>query len=143
MLANRLVLAKRAITGMIHNMNAVKIVAGLLPVFVSAVLLAAHFLRPGRHLPAIASLAFPFVLLFPRRWAAYLMQIALSLAALGWVWIALKLIVVRQSIGRPWSMLAIILFSVAAFTAASSQVFRFGPLKERYQLGRRKIDSEQ
>ena len=114
----------------------------LLPVFLSALLLAAHFFRAGMYPLFAASLAFPFVLLVQRRWAARLVQVALVLGALEWVRITLMLIMIRQDDGRPWMRMAIILGSVAALTAASGLVFRLGPLKKRYKLGDAEIDAE-
>ena len=115
----------------------------LLPVFLSAFLLAAHFLRPGIYPLVAASLAFPFVLLFRSRWAARLVQTLLVLGALEWVRALLMYVSIRQSSGKPWMRLAIILVSVAAFTAASCLVFRLDPLKERYKLGNPEIGPEQ
>jgi len=115
----------------------------LLPVFLSALLLAAHFLR-ARMYPLVAvSLAFPFVLLLTRRWSVRLVQTALVLGALEWVRTMLQLVMIRQAAGQPWTRMAIILGSVAALTAASCLVFRLGPLKERYKLGDAEIDIEQ
>ena len=39
----------------------------LLPIFLSGLLLGAHFFRMRMYLLVVASLAFPFVLLVPRR----------------------------------------------------------------------------
>jgi hypothetical protein len=115
----------------------------LLPVFLSALLLAAHFWRAGMYPLVAVCLAFPFALLLPRRWAACLVQVALVLGALEWVRTVLNLIMIRQAAGQPWMRMAIILLSVAAFTAASGLVFRLGPLKERYRPGDAEIDAEQ
>ena len=107
----------------------------LLPVLLSAILLAAHFLRVGIYPLIAVSLAFPLVLLFRRRWAPRLVQAALVLGALEWVRALLMYVMIRQDSGKPWMRLAIILGSVAVFTAASGLVFRLGPLKKRYKLG--------
>jgi len=130
---------KRQITSITCHMNIVR----LLPVFLSAILLAAHFLRAQMYPLAAASLAFPFVLLPARRWSARLVQIVLVLGAIEWVRTMLMLVMARQSAGQPWMRMAIILGSVAVFTAASCLVFRLGPLKERYKLGDAEIDIEQ
>jgi hypothetical protein len=115
----------------------------LLPVFLSAILLAAHFLRAEMYPLVAVSLAFPFVLLFPRRWAARLVQVALALGAIEWIRTLLMLVMARQAAGRQWMRMAIILVTVAAFTAASSLVFCLGALRARYQLGSSGIDPEQ
>jgi len=107
------------------------------------VLLAAHFFRV-RMIPLVAlSLAFPFVLLVPRRWAARLVQVVLVLGALEWIRRMLELIMARQAEGRGWLRMAIILVVVAAITAASALVFRMNALRKRYQLGGAAPDSEQ
>jgi hypothetical protein len=115
----------------------------LLPIFLSAVLLTAHFLKAGLYPFVAAALAFPFVLLVRRRWAARLVQVVLVLGALEWVRTAMRLITERQAEGRGWMRLAIILAAVAAITAASALVFRLDALKKRYQLGGATPDSEQ
>jgi hypothetical protein len=115
----------------------------LLPVILSGILLGAHFFRAMMYPLAVASLLFPFVLLVPRRWAARLVQIVLVLGALEWIRTALMLVMARQAVGQPWTRMAIILGSVAVFTAASCLVFRFGPLKERYKLGVAEPEPEQ
>jgi len=106
----------------------------LLPVFLSAVLLAAHFLRAGIYPLAVACLGFPFVLMVPRRWSARLVQTVLFLGAAEWVRTAIMLVMDRQTQGRSWTIAVIILGSVAGITAASGLVFCCGALKERYQL---------
>ena len=111
-------------------MNIVK----LLPIFLSSILLGAHFFRARMYLPLVVSLVVLFVLLVPRRWAARLVQIVLVLGALEWIRTALMLVMARQAVGQPWTRMAIILGFVAVFTAASSLVFRIGSLKKRYEL---------
>jgi hypothetical protein len=106
----------------------------LLPIFLSAILLAAHFFRARMFLPLVVSLAFPFVLLVPRRWAARLVQVALMLGAFEWIRTTMMLVMARQAGERPWMRMAIILMSVATLTAASGLVFRLGALKKRYRL---------
>ena len=118
-------------------------VVRLLPVFLSALLLAAHFFRAQMYPLIAASLAFPFVLMLARRWSARLVQTALVLGAIEWVRTMLMLVMARQAAGQPWMRMAIILGSVAALTAASGLVFRLGPLKERYKLGDAEIAIEQ
>ncbi len=115
----------------------------LLPVFLSALLLAAHFLRARMYPLLVVSLAFPFVLLCPRRWAARVVQVALVLGAVEWIRTALMLIMIRQAEGRAWTRMTIILGAVAAVTAASGLVFRLGAIKKRYQLDVAETDDRQ
>lgn len=109
-------------------------VVRLLPVFLSALLLAAHFLRAGLLSLVVLSLAFPTVLVFSRRWAARLVQGILVLAATEWIRTLLINVSQHQADGRPWTRLVIILGLVAVFTAASALVFYFRHLKEKYKL---------
>jgi hypothetical protein len=107
-------------------------VVRLLPVFVSALLLAAHFSRNDLPLLIPLSLAFPLLLLIRRPWAARAVQALLVLGALEWVRRLVQLALQRQADGESWARLAAILGAVAVFTAASALVFRLPALRERY-----------
>ena len=107
----------------------------LLPVFLCAVLLGAHFFRQGALELAAIPVALPFVLLVRRPWAARLVQIALVLAALEWVRTLWALIQIRQAHGAPWARMGVILGVVALINLASTLVFRSKALKRRYSLG--------
>ena len=102
----------------------------LIPVLVSAVLAAAHFLRAGNLVLVLVSLAVPGVLAFRRPWAARLVQAALVLMALEWVRTLLALIAERQAAERSWTAAAVILISVAAVTASSALVFLLRPVSD-------------
>ena len=113
-------------------MNALKLV----PVILSALLLAAHFLR-AELFPLVAlSLAFPILLLSKRPWSVRLVQIILVLGALEWIRTLLILVDERRTAGQPSTRLAIILGLVAVFTACSVLVFCWASLKKRYRLGK-------
>lgn len=113
-------------------MNAVR----LTPVCLSALLLAAHFLRAGLLLLVALSLVFPLLLLIRNIWAVRAVQLILAGGSLEWVRTLLALVDERQAAGRPWSTAAIILGAVAVLTAASALVFFAGPLKEWYRSDR-------
>lgn len=99
----------------------------LLPVIISALLLAAHFLRAGLLGLAFVSLAFPLLLLFRLRWVTRIVQLILVLGALEWLRTSLSLIDERRSSGQEWAAAAIILLFVAVFTAISAfTIRRFG-----------------
>ncbi len=106
----------------------------LLPVYLSALLIAAHFLRLGSLTLALSCLAFPFLLLYPERWAARTVQVGLLLAALVWIFVLSKLIQHRLVTGMPWIRLTLIIGAVAMFTGSSASVFFWKPLKARYHL---------
>lgn len=106
----------------------------LLPVILSAMLLAAHFLRDGA-LPLTAlSLLLPFLLLIRRAWAARLVQIALAAGTVIWWQTLVDFVAMRQAFGQPWTRLAVILGAVAALTLGSALVFYLPALRERYNL---------
>jgi len=96
-------------------------------------LLGAHFYRAANG-PLVGLCVVLVVLLaWPRAWVARLVQVALALGALEWLWTASWLIQQRLALGQPWLRLAIILGAVAVFTAASALVFRSATLRARYR----------
>jgi len=105
-----------------------------LPVILSALLLAAHFLRGGHLLPVAACLAVGLLLAARRRWVARLVQAGLLLGALEWVRTLVAIVIARRLAGSPWARLALILGGVALLTAASALVFRSAPMRRRYRL---------
>jgi len=109
----------------------------LLPVVLSGLVLAAHFLRGGHLGLVVLCLAALFVLSIRESWAARLMQVLLVLGSLEWIRTMLALVSARRGLGEAWTRMAVILSSVALFTAASALVFRTGHLRKRYSLGGR------
>jgi hypothetical protein len=107
----------------------------LLPVFLSALLLAAHFFRSGLMPVVVLALVFPALLIFKRAWAARLVQAILALGAIEWLRTLVLLVAQRQAVGQNWTRLAIILGVVALFTGGSAFVFSFTSLRKRYRLG--------
>lgn len=108
------------------------IVLPLLPVFLSALVLAAHFLRAGSLVPMALALATPFLLLVPRPWAARTVQAGLLVGAVIWLRALTGFVHYRQAMGQPWTRLAVILGAVALFTAASALVFGIPVVRRRY-----------
>ena len=106
----------------------------LLPVFVSFLLISAHFQRGGNSLIAILCLLAPGMLYFTRPWIPRILQVLLALSALEWVRTLVHLVQLRQELGMDWMRLAIILGSVALFTAVSSVVFRNRKIRAKYNL---------
>ena len=107
----------------------------LLPVMVSFVLMAAHFLRADNGALVAVCLALPLMLLVSRSWVARVVQLLLVLAGIEWLRTMVVLISRRQDAGEPWMRLALILVSVSLLTMASALVFRLAALRERYSLG--------
>ncbi len=108
----------------------------LLPVLVSALLIAAHFLRSGNLLLVVLSLAIPLLLLIRHRLAVRLAQTALFLATLQWLRTAATLSILRSDLGLPWVRMAVILGAMSAFTLGSLFVFLSRTLRARYNLSR-------
>ncbi len=106
----------------------------LLPVLVSALLLAAHFSRANVTALVLLSLGFPALLLVPRRWAARTVQVLLLLGGMEWLRTLWVLAWRRAASGDPWARLVAILGVAAAFTFASALVFGLRRLKARYSL---------
>ena len=113
-------------------MNAIR----LLPVFLSALLIAAHCLRMGSLILVVCSLAFPILLLFPKRWSARVVQLCLIIASVEWFRTLFVIASQRMEASMPWKRLVVILGSVAVLTGASACVFFMKPLKERYKLNK-------
>ena len=110
----------------------------LIPVTISFLLLGAHFYR-AKLLPfAIILLIFMFFLFIREKWVARLSQAVLVIGAFEWVRTLLSLVEIRQTMGLPWTRLAVILGAVALFTGLSALVFQCRSLKNRYISSDRK-----
>ena len=104
----------------------------LIPIFLSALLLAAHFFRAGRYELVAASLLFPFLLLIRRRWAARAVQVVLVLGAAEWVRTLFVFTAERRALGEPSLRLVAILGGVALFTLLSASALFLPRLRRRY-----------
>ncbi len=116
----------------VRAVNALKLFA---PVLALAVL-AAHFYRAGLWLAVGAVVGLAALVFVRRPWAARALQVALVAGAVEWIRSAAELVALRESMGQPWTRLAIILGAVALFTALSALVFQVRSLRVRYGLGR-------
>lgn len=110
-------------------MNAIK----LIPVYISALLLSAHFMRLGFYTLTVFCLLFPFLLFVKSKWIARFVQIILVLGALEWIRTLFLYATEREAAGESWTRLAIILGSVALFTGGSALLFLLNSLKNRYK----------
>lgn len=106
----------------------------LIPVLLSALLMAAHFSRADITPLVWLSLAFPLILLVRRPWVARLTVVLLVIAGAEWIRTLLTIAGRRQADGDPWLRMAVILGAVAAATLASALVFRNKHLRIRYGL---------
>jgi len=104
----------------------------LLPVFISFVLLAAHFFRAGQTVMALLGLLLLLPLILRKSWVPWVLQVVLLLGAVEWLRTLYFVAQMRIELGMPWMRMAIILGAVALFTAFSSLVFRSKALRNRY-----------
>lgn len=91
-----------------------------IPVVVSALLLAAHFLRDGQTLLVLAALAIPWGLLSREPVARRVVQAVLVLGAAEWVRTAYGIAQQRAAVGAPILRMLLILGGVALFTLAAA-----------------------
>ena len=105
----------------------------LLPVFISFLLLAAHFLRAGQVVFVVGLLALLLLLFIRKFWVPWVIQAILLLGAVEWIVTLYSVAQLRIASGEPWTRMAIILGAVALFTALSGLVFRSKALRDRFQ----------
>ena len=104
----------------------------LLPVFISFLLLSAHFFRAGQIVLALAPLILLLLLFFRKSWVSWVIQLTLVLGAIEWLRTLVSVAQIRIEYGMPWMRMAAILGAVALFTAFSSLMFRNKALRKRY-----------
>ena len=96
----------------------------VLPLVLSALLLAAHFYRSGLIVLVFIAVALPLVLLLRFDWVVPAVQVALFVAAAEWVRTAVAIAGAREAMGAPTARMFAILLTVAAFTALSAVPLR-------------------
>lgn len=96
----------------------------LLPVLISFLLMAAHFVRAGQMGIVIALLALLLLLALRKAWVPWIIQLVLLLGTVEWVRTLIAVAQVRIEFDMLWMRMAIILGAVALFTALSCLVFR-------------------
>lgn len=95
-------------------------------------LLAAHFSRVQNDWLALSCLLFPVILFMKKRWILMIFQTFLVVGGIVWIDRAVMLVQLRQSEGRPWLRLAIILAVVALFTFLSALILFNKKIQKRY-----------
>ena len=113
-------------------MNALR----LIPVVLSCVLLAAHYLRAGSMVVVVLCLAVPALLFLKRRWVPRVMQAVLAFSAVEWLLTAHEIASVRMAMGVPWTKAAVILGVVAAWSLGSALLFETRALRKRYGMAK-------
>jgi hypothetical protein len=99
---------------------------------VALAVLAAHLWRSGGVVLAIVSLAAVGLVLVRRRWSARVLQAVLALGTIEWLRTLAALVAARQSMGLPYTRLALIIGAVAVATALAAHVFELRPMRVRY-----------
>jgi hypothetical protein len=112
----------------------------LLPVFISFLLLAAHFFRAGQVVISIILLSLLSLLFLRNAWVPRVIQLILLLGTVEWLRTIYSVAQVRIELGMPWMRMATILGVVALFTALSCLVFRSGALRKKFS-GEKGIES--
>ena len=110
-------------------MNALR----LIPVFLSFLLLGAHFYRAGLVPLTVLSVAILLLLFIRKSWVPRLFQVLLAAGALEWLRTLYVFAAMRIAWDQPWTRLAIILGAVALLTALSGLVFKNKKLWSYYQ----------
>ena len=110
------------------------IALGILPVVLSFVVLAAHFLRDGHLVLVAASFFAPVLLFMPNAAVARLLQIVLMAASLEWLRTMIAIAHERMAEGAPYTRSVVILAAVAIFTLASAFAFHLPAMRRRYGL---------
>jgi len=104
------------------------------PIVLSLVVLGAHFLRDANHLGVAVAVGLTGLLFVKRPAAARVVQVALVLGAIEWVWTIYALVQVRTAMGMPATRMMVILGVVVAVTALSAGLFQTKALKRTYRL---------
>ena len=104
----------------------------LSPVFISLLLIAAHFLRYDNILFTVLSLSAIPMLAIRKKWVVLFLRILLFLGAAEWVRTIWTLVAIRMEFGEPYLRMTFILGVVALFNFFSAFVFNSKSLKNRY-----------
>lgn len=101
-------------------------------VVLSAVLLAAHFLRDGNLLLTAVCLLTPALLLIHRPWSLWLLQGFAYLGAVIWLVTLAQLVMERIAMGRSYGVSVAILGTVALFTIVSGVLLNSEVMQRHY-----------
>ena len=104
------------------------------PIVLSLVVLGAHFLREGNEFGVAGALLLIGALFVRRAWAARVVQFALVLGAVEWLFTLSQLAEWRAAQGQPATRMIVILGSVALVTLCSALLFQSKILKRVYGL---------
>ncbi|GAB4450137.1 MAG: hypothetical protein Kow0031_32600 [Anaerolineae bacterium] len=101
-------------------------------VLLSAILLAAHFLRAGNLLLMALCLLLPALLLIRRPWSLWLLQGFAYLGAFIWLTTLAQIVLARMAVGRSYGASVAILGAVALLTLLSGALLNSAVIRRRY-----------
>ncbi len=104
----------------------------LLPAILSALTLAAHFLRNGHLVLTALAAVVPVLLVVRRRWVVRYAQTVLVLGTLEWSRSAGEILHERLLEGQPYVRMLVIMYGVAAFGALSALLLQSARVTRRY-----------
>jgi hypothetical protein len=105
------------------------------PIVLSALLLAAHFLRGGQAALVALALALPLLLAVRRPWAGWLLSLGLGLGSLEWLLTLTAIAQQRMAMGEPWHRMAAILGGVSLLTLTAACLPRTRSLVRHFSPG--------
>ena len=104
------------------------------PIVLSLLVLAAHFLRSGSSILFLGVVLLLVTVTVGRPWAARTLQVALVLGSLEWIRTLVSLTRSRLDAGEPAARMIAILGTVAAVTLLSALLFQTRTLRRAYGL---------
>ncbi len=102
------------------------------PAIFSLLVLAAHFSRQNLTIVGIVALGMIPLLFVKKAYALWIVQIVLIAGSAEWVRSTLAFFEIRKHMEDDWTRLAIILFSVAAFTLISGLLLSLKSVRKNY-----------
>lgn len=104
----------------------------LTPAALSALILAAHFLRRGQLVPCALCLAMVALLFQRSRWALRIVQVFLVCGAGLWAATIATLVPQRAAAGEPWLRLTVILGAVVLVSLAGAALLGTRRVRAHY-----------
>jgi hypothetical protein len=102
----------------------------LVPTILSALLLAAHFLREGHTALVVLCLLLPLLLVPGHRTLVRLLQATFVLGSVEWLRTLAQMVQLRWATDEPWIRLSLILGAVVAFTLLTAWWLQRWPLRD-------------
>jgi len=104
----------------------------LFPLYISILLLCAHYFRSGDYSLIAFWAAVPFLLILKRKWATRAVQLLIVGGAAIWIETIVSIFITRQMAGMPWLRMTVILGIVVLFTIGSALAFEMRRFRQRF-----------